>query len=235
MMGDQGEGEQTMKPVEEDSGRSLVLLAEEENQLQAENQQPRNKEETSERNQEENKEQPEESSQGVKVEWKERGKGGMESDEGADIDETQKTCKKIQREGQLQAEQHLDVKEGIPEKIEVFTFTAERGGECQGVQQQELIENNRRPEIGTGKKHKPEEEPNVAQQQPVCKKRRQEEDSEQTQESSRKLQELNGDEVMSEDKANMKQDIIDEEMEDVSYQQDQAPMCQEDQGEDMEH
>ncbi|TDH13199.1 hypothetical protein EPR50_G00055570 [Perca flavescens] len=220
-----------LKTHQETAGRQKQEL-QEENQLQTENQQPRNKEETSERNQKGNKEQPEESSQVVKVEGKERGKGGMESDEGADIDENQKTSKKIIREGQLQAEQHLDVKEGIPEKREVFTFTAERGGECQGVQQQELIENNRRPKLKArrrGKQHNREEEPNEAQQQTVCRKRRQEEDSEQTQECSKKLKPQNGDERKCEDEANKVQDV---EMDDVSYQQDQAFLCQEGQQEE---
>ncbi|XP_031161399.1 trichohyalin-like isoform X2 [Sander lucioperca] len=222
-------GKPDLKTHQETAGRQNQEL-QEENQLQTEKQQ------------QETKEQPEESSKVVKVEWKERGKEGLESDEGADIDETQKTSKEIRREEQ--AEQHLDVKEGIPEKIEVFMSShllAERGGECQGVQQQELIENNRRPQIKArrrGKQHKREEEPNVAQQQTVCRKRSQEEDSKQTQERSRKLKKLkklNGDEIKSEDKANMKQDIIDEEMDDVSYQQDRAFMCQEDQQEeDME-
>ncbi|XP_078107649.1 uncharacterized protein LOC144518685 [Sander vitreus] len=221
-----------LKTHQETAGRQNQALRED-NQLQTENQQPRNKEETSERNQEETKEQPEESSKVVKGEWKERGKGGLESDEGADIDETQKMSKEIRREGQLQAEQHLDVKEGIPEKIAVFKFLTVRGGGCQGVQQQELIENNRRPQI-KARRHKREAEPNVAQQQTVGKKRRQEEDSEQTQKRSKKLREQYDDERKSEDKANMKQDIIDEEMDDLSYQQDQA-MCQEDQqAEDME-
>ncbi|KAA8592400.1 hypothetical protein FQN60_017855 [Etheostoma spectabile] len=206
-----------LKTHQETAGRQEQRL-QEENHLQAE-ERVRNKEETSGRNQ---KEQPEESSKKVEEEGEEE---EMESGKEADSDEPQKTSKKIQQ-GQVQAEQHLDVKEGIPEKIKVFT--AERGGERQGVQQQEPMDNNRRRSIKAerrGKRQlKQEKEFNVSQKQTGKKKRCHEEDSEPTQKRSKK----------SEEDVNMEQDLIDTEEMEVNSQQDQACMCEEDQEEDMD-
>ncbi|XP_034727088.1 butyrophilin subfamily 3 member A2-like [Etheostoma cragini] len=81
---------------------------------------------------------------------------------------------------------------------------------------------------------KQEKELNVSQKQTGKKKRRHQGDSEPTQKRLKKPKEHNGAEIKSEEEVYMEQDIIDTEKMEVTLQQDQAFMCQEDQEEDMD-
>lgn len=97
------------------------------------------------------------------------------------------------------------------------------------------MDNNRRPYRKVRRRGKQQlKQENVNQKQTGKKKRRHEEDSEPTQKRSKKLKEQNGAEIKSEEEVNMEQGRIDIEDMEVTLQQDQVFMCQEDQEEDMD-